>query len=81
MILSIGTPNALSDASTICFRTATGVSAGRLASRSVALVTRSRSSASIPAASNTASKSTCPPGAAGGSLLKIVAAASGPIAG
>ncbi len=66
----MGTPNALSDASTICLRATTGVSAGRLESRSPARVTRARSSRSIPAASNTPSKSTWPPGAAGGSDAK-----------
>ena len=73
MIVSIGTPKALSEASTICFLTAGSVPAGRFFRRSAALPTRSRSSAESPAASKTPSKSMSPPaaaGAAGGSLEK-----------
>jgi len=44
----VGTPNDLSDASTICFLTAAGVSAGSAARRSRARLTRSRSSPSTP---------------------------------
>src|SRR5215203_5662284 len=77
MILSMGTPKALSEASTICFLTAGSVPAGRAASRSRVLVTRSRSSAGMPAASNTWSNATCPLGEAGGGDTKNVEESGG----
>src|SRR5207245_749199 len=56
----VGTPNARSEASTICFLTGAGVSLGSERKSSCALVTRSRSSASTPAASYTAARSSAP---------------------
>src|SRR5438552_9895887 len=70
MILSIGTPNAFSDAITICFLTVSSVPGGSEVRSSSVREMRSRSSPSIPAAPKTCSKSTTPPGAGGGGALK-----------
>src|SRR5437764_877448 len=77
MIFSTGTLNARSEAMTICFLTVSSVPGGRSVINESVRVTRSRCSASMPAASNTLSKSTLPPGASGGAVLKTSSAGAG----